>query len=63
MNTWYVWVPYILIDGAAFWPDPDWFNSGNTIGGFGGGASFWSFRISISFNETWSTVVPKPFQP
>ena len=29
------------------------------IGGLGGGASFWLFRISISFEATWSTVAPK----
>ena len=29
------------------------------IGGLGGGASFWLFRISISLEAPWSTVTPK----
>ena len=42
-----------------FIPDPTWFNSENTIGGFDGGASFWLFRIAISLDATWSTVAFK----
>ena len=60
MNTFFVCVSsYIQFDGVAFLPDPAWFNSGNTIGGLDGGASFWLFRISISLDATWSTVAPK----
>ena len=40
-------------------PDPTWINSGTTVGGLNGVASFCFSRISISLNVTWSTVAFK----